>query len=218
MADVLDRQTTGLLFFDPLNVYYKGADEQAPRPAPPVVGNYVRLAEAARSVGIPIFYAKAEPRPDGRDSAHLMSDTDHGLHPWDDPGKPHVASNSAARDAPAGSWATRIIDEIAPRPEDYVVAKHRWGAFHQTHLELSLRTRDVGTIILCGGSIDVGIVATACTARDLDLNLVIVRDACTGHDAQVFDMFMDRVFPRIARIRTTVQVVAMILAGAPASA
>jgi hypothetical protein len=51
MSDVLDRQTTGLLFFDLLNVYYKGPDERAPRPVPPVVENYVRLAEAARSVG-----------------------------------------------------------------------------------------------------------------------------------------------------------------------
>jgi hypothetical protein len=52
----------------------------------------------------------------------------------------------------------------------------------------------------------------------MDFNLVIVRDACTGRDEQVFDMFMDRVFPRIARIRTTDQVVEMMLAVAPAPA
>lgn len=205
----LDPKKTGLLFFDPLNVYYKGADESVPRPTPPVVDNYVKLAAKARQVGIAVFYAKGDPRADGRDSVSLLSDTDHGITPWPDPDVPHLFSNSAARGAYSDDWAAQIIEEIKPQPGDYVIPKHRWGAFYQTHLELSLRTAGIDSLILCGGSLDVGIVATAFPARDMDFNLIIVRDACTGRRQEVFDMLMDQIFPRMARIRTTEEVLKM---------
>ena len=75
-------------------------------------------------------------------------------------------------------------------------------------MELSLRSRGIDTIVLCGGAIDVGIVSTAYQARDLDFNPVIVRDACTGRP-EVFDVCMDQMFPRMARVRTTEQVLQM---------
>ena len=87
--------------------------------------------------------------------------------------------------------------------------KHRWNAFHGTYLDLALRTQGVNTVVLCGGSTDVGIASTAFAARDLDYNLVIVSDACTSPEADNHDQFMRRIFPRMARVRTTAQVVAM---------
>jgi nicotinamidase-related amidase len=137
--------------------------------------------------------------------ARLYSDTDFGLNRWEDPENEHFLAHQAVAE---GEWKSQIIDEIKPQPGDYVIPKHRWSAFHQTHLELSLRTRGVNTIVLCGGAIDVGIVSTAYQARDLDFNLVIVRDACTGRP-EVFDVCMDQMFPRMARVRTTQQVIQM---------
>ena len=54
-----------------------------------------------------------------------------------------------------------------------------------------------------------GIASTAFAARDLDYNLVIVSDACTSPEGDNHDQFMRRVFPRMARVRTTAQVIAM---------
>ena len=65
------------------------------------------------------------------------------------------------------------------------------------------------TIVLCGGSTDVGIASTAYAARDLDYNLVIVSDACTSPEADNHDQLIRRVFPRMSRVRTTEQVLAM---------
>jgi nicotinamidase-related amidase len=110
----------------------------------------------------------------------------------------------------AGTPQARIIAELAPRPEEYLVPKHRWSAFHGTYLDLALRTRGADTIVLCGGSTDVGIASTAFAARDLDYDLVIAADACTSPEQDNHTQFMRRIFPRLARVLTTAQIVALL--------
>ena len=51
----IDIKNTGLLFFDLLNIYYHGAAEEIRNRMKPVVDNAVRLMNAARQGGIPIF-------------------------------------------------------------------------------------------------------------------------------------------------------------------
>ncbi len=46
----LDVKKTGLLFFDMLNVYYRGASEETQKRMKPVVDNAVRLMNAARQI------------------------------------------------------------------------------------------------------------------------------------------------------------------------
>jgi nicotinamidase-related amidase len=90
-----------------------------------------------------------------------------------------------------------------------VITKHRWSAFHQTHLELSLRTAGIDTIILAGGSTNVGIASTAYAARDRDFSLIIVRDACrSARDPSINEFFMDEIFPRISRVMTLQELLA----------
>ena len=204
--DSVDPAKTALLLFDMLNGYFRGADEAAQRRMEPVVANCARLLSAAREAGLPVFYAKADHRADGRDSAALYTDTDMLLQPWADPGEP---SFRPYRNVAAGDWRSEVIDELKPEPGDYVVAKHRWSTFHQTHLELSLRTKGVDTILLCGGSTHIGIASTAFGARDLDFNLVIVRDCCEDGLEGSQDHWMTRVFPMMARIRTADEVIEM---------
>jgi ureidoacrylate peracid hydrolase len=102
-----------------------------------------------------------------------------------------------------------IVPELAPRPGEYLVPKHRWSAFFGTYLDHALRTRGVGTIVLCGGTTEIGIASTAYAARDFGYNLVIAADACTSPKRDVHLQFMDEVFPRLARVRTTAQVLEM---------
>ena len=87
-----------------------------------------------------------------------------------------------------------MLAEIAPQPGDYDVPKHRWSAFHGTHLELSLRSRDIDTILLVGGSVHVGIASTAYDARDMDFQITIVPECCHGF-AEQRAFFMEKVFP-----------------------
>jgi len=110
----------------------------------------------------------------------------------------------------AGTWEAQVIDELKAQPQDYMVPKFRWSAFHQTYLDLALRSRNIDTLVISGGSTDVGVASTAYAARDLDYNLVIVSDACTSPEEDNHRQFMQRIFPRMARVRTAGQVVRML--------
>jgi nicotinamidase-related amidase len=106
-----------------------------------------------------------------------------------------------------GTEAANIVDEIAPQPGDYQIFKHRWSAFFQTELELSLRARGIDTILLAGGSTEVGIASTAYEGRDLDFNVVLVRETMrSGRGPWVSDFFVNQVAPGIARVRSLQQV------------
>ena len=70
-----------------------------------------------------------------------------------------------------------------------------------------MRARGADTLLLVGGSTHVGVAATAYAARDLDLQVVVVRDGLTGQEPQR-SFFADEVFPRVCRVRTTDEVLA----------
>ncbi len=201
----LDPARTALLFFDMLNGHVRKDDAATQARYAPVIAAAVRLLEAARRAGIVVMYAAAHHRPDNATSVQLLTDTDNRLRPL-------------AADAPrgfkavvaAGTWEAQVIDELKPQPQDYMVPKFRWSAFHQTYLDLALRSRNIDTLVISGGSTDVGVASTAYAARDLDYNLVIVSDACTSPEDDNHRQFMQRIFPRMARVRTAGQVVRML--------
>lgn len=205
----IDVRKTALLFFDMLNVYYHGTTPEKKEAMRPVVANAVRLLEAARDMTIPVYYAMANHRRDGEIRSRIVTDTDMRLNPW-----PNGECNPSVHGATEGSWEQKVIDELKPGAGDYVIPKFRWSAFHQTYLDLALRARGVDTVIVSGGSVDVGVASTAYAARDLDYHLVIVRDACSNSYDDSMTVFMEKVFPRMARVRTTDQVLRLI--GRPA--
>ena len=198
----LDPARTAVVVFDMLEAY-RGAIEQAGTIAP-----VQRLVAGARSAGVPVFWARADHRADGADFARTIADTDSHFRPWG-PDNPYRTVPPHA----SGSPGLSVLAEIAPQPGDYDVPKHRWSAFFGTHLELSLRSRDVDTILLVGGSTHVGIASTAYTARDLDFQVVVVRDGCHGF-AEQREFFLDKVFPRMCRVRTVDDVLTALGAGA----
>ncbi|HEY7163627.1 MAG TPA: cysteine hydrolase [Candidatus Binatia bacterium] len=204
-----DPKKTAILFFDILNGYYHSGDAKAQARMKPWVDNAVRLMKAGRAVNVPIFFAKGNHRPDNSTSGLILTDTNNGLQPWPDgevtKGKMHVIGGDKSSDP---------IPELDPRPDDYYIPKYRWSAFHQTYLDLALRSRGIDTVIVSGGSTDVGVTSTVYSGRDLDYNLIVVRDACgTSHDQRAHDVLMDLVFPRMARVRTTDQVIEMLRKG-----
>lgn len=204
-VNYLNNKKTALLFFDMLNVYYHGASEETKKRMKPVVDNAVRLMNAARQSGMLIYYAMANHRPDGESRSLIITDTDMRLRPW-----PDDECNPTVHGATEGSWEQKVIDEIAPCPEDYVIPKYRWNTFHQTYFDLALRSRGIDTLIISGGAVDVGVASTVYSARDHDYSAIVVRDACSNSHEDSMAAFMNTVFPRMARVRTTDQVLAMI--------
>jgi nicotinamidase-related amidase len=108
-----------------------------------------------------------------------------------------------------GSPDSEIAAEIAPIAGDIVVPKHRWNSFFQTDLDLHFRVRGIDTMVIAGGSTDVGIASTVFAARDLDYGIVVVKDCCYSARGNNNEFFMDRVFPRMGRVMTVDQAVAL---------
>jgi nicotinamidase-related amidase len=205
-VDDFDLKKTGLLFFDILNGYVPAPDAGKARALKPWIQNAIRLSKAGRSAGLPVFFAKGNHRPDGATSGVLLTDTNNGLKPW-----PNGEVTKTKMHVIAGDKSSDVLAELEPKPDDYYIVKYRWSAFFQTYLDLALRTRGIDTLIVSGGSTDVGVTATLYSARDLDYNTIVVSDACgTSHDQRAHDTLMELVFPRMSRVRTTDQVLAMI--------
>jgi nicotinamidase-related amidase len=207
VSERLDPARTALVLFDLLEGHVDRDAGSRARFAP-VIANAAELLAAARGRGVMVAYANADHRADRGTSARTLRDTDNRLRPIDP-----ADADSHQPLLTGGTAETQVVKALAPRPEDFVVPKHRWSAFHGTYLETALRTRGVDTIILAGGSTDVGVASTAFAARDLDYNLVIASDACTSPERDNHDQFMRRVFPRMARVRATREIVAMLAPG-----
>ena len=188
-AERLDAARTCLLLFD----FLVGHASKDPQRYAPVLANAARLLAAARGAGAMVAYARADHRADGGTTARTLHDSG--------PRSPLITG---------GTPEAEIVPELAPRPGEHLVPKHRWSAFHGTYLDLALRARHADTIILSGGSTEIGVSSTAYAARDLDYNLVIASDACTSAKHEVHDQLMREVFPRLARVRTTMRILEML--------
>lgn len=204
-AETLDRERTAFLFFDTLNGHLKSGPERALREEyRAAVTNMGRILAAARTARSMVVYAIANHRPDEGMQRQTLTDTDNRLRPWTGP-RPVWKQPVIG-----GQWSGEIVAELAPRPEEYIVPKFRWSAFTGTYLDMALRVHGISTIVIVGGSTDVGVASTVYSARDLDYDLVVVRDACTAHEMDNHDQFMKRIFPRMARVRDTGAVLAML--------
>lgn len=78
-----------------------------------------------------------------------------------------------------GTWGYQILDEMAPRPEDWYVEKNRLSAFFQTNLELILRNLGIEVVIFTGVLTNQCVAATSKDASFRDF-LPIVVEECTG--------------------------------------
>jgi ureidoacrylate peracid hydrolase len=201
-----DPKKTAMLFFDILNGYVAAPEPGKPRVLKPWIQNAVRLSKAARAAGLPVFFAKGNHRPDNATTALLLTDTNNSLTPW-----PNGEVIKTKMHVIAGDKSSDVLADLEPQADDYYIVKYRWSAFHQTYLDLALRTRGIDTVIVSGGSTDVGVTSTFYSGRDLDYNMIVASDACgTSHDQHAHDTLMQLVFPRMSRVRTTDQVIEML--------
>jgi nicotinamidase-related amidase len=107
-------------------------------------------------------------------------------------------------------WAD-FAPEIADVRAGVVVTKRQWSAFHGTELDLQLRRRGVSSIVLAGIATNFGVESTARDAWQHGYEVVIAEDACTSMGSGLHEFAIERILPRVARVRRT----ADILAGLP---
>lgn len=156
----------------------------APYRAEEVIERTVQLAQACRQIGAFVVLVHVGPSADGRDMLRPVADDSMAMGKW-----------------PEGF--DEIIPEIGPEPGDHVLRKRQWGAFYGTDLDLQLRRRGIDTIMLCGIATNFGVESTARDAYERGYSQIIVEDACTSRSAEAHRFAVQNILNRIARIRTT---------------
>lgn len=131
------------------------------------------------------------------------------------PGYPEVSSNNLAfstirssgrfeGDAPGSAIHPRLV----PHDGDFIVTKHRYGAFPGTDLDLILRANGVDTLVLAGISTSGVVLSTVRHAADADYRLAVVADCCADPDEEVHRVLAEKVFPKQAKVATSAEVIA----------
>jgi ureidoacrylate peracid hydrolase len=202
LEENLSAGSTGLILFDVLNGFLHPSDVEAQNylREHSILPNLQRLLVGARRVGMTTFYPMGAHAADGSDTVIRRTSTTQHLEPFViKPAKPTFAKNSKE---------ASIAPELAPDINDVVSPKHRWNAFYHTDLELHLRVRGIHTVIIAGGATEIGIASTVFAARDMDLGLVVVSDACASPRGEN-PYFMSRIFPRMGRVLTVEETIAL---------
>jgi nicotinamidase-related amidase len=107
---------------------------------------------------------------------------------------------------PAG-WSD-FAPEIAALPATFEITKRQWGAFHGTELDLQLRRRGITTILLGGVATNFGVESTAREAWQHNYAVVIAEEATTSVDPELHRLAIEKILPRIARVRSTAEILA----------
>lgn len=163
-----------------------------------LIDNAVSLVEAAHATGATVFYITVVRRDDYADVVNQLTDlvvTGRGV-----PAKQQ-------RSLIAGTHGAQLVDELVPTSRDYVLVKKRRGAFHASELDFHLRSLGITTIVIGGVATDLGVENTVREAWDRDYNVVVVEDLCTAVPESAHDYAIRSVFPRMARVMRTEQVI-----------
>ena len=152
-----------------------------------------QLLGAGRAAGLLVIHVRVGWSDDMGDSPSA---------PVDQPGP--------SRASPPPSGFADSVEGFGPAPGELLITKRQWGAFQGTELDLQLRRRGIDTIILSGVASDIGVESTARFGWELGYAQIVVEDATAGYDEDQHRSSFAKIFPRIARVRSTEQVVSMI--------
>jgi nicotinamidase-related amidase len=165
--------------------------ETAPHSAAKVVANAVQLANRFRELSATVVLVHVKFAADWKDALRTPVDSSFAMNPAQMP----------------ANWA-QIVPEVGPKPGDLVIAKHQWGAFYGTELDLQLRRRGVKGFVIGGIATNFGVESTARDGWERNYEIVFAEDAMAGMTAEAHQFAVSTIFPRLGRVRSTAEVLA----------
>jgi gluconolactonase len=163
------------------------ADSGAPEHAKSqnVVENVRRLAEQARSAGVPVihvWYLVEEGAPGLKLNAPLFEGV--------------KGANALVR----GSWGAAPAEGLEPQAGDFVVEKMRMNGFYETRLDILLRGLGVETLLITGAWTNMSIEHTARHGADAGYEVVVASDGTSTVSDEWQDAALNYALTNVAKV------------------
>jgi len=142
------------------------------------VAQIKRLIDKAHQVGVPVFYTTGERRPDRWDA---------GSWGWKNQRLRNWSVN------PASLAHHKIVDEIAPAPQDVVIIKQKPSGFFGTSLASFMTLLGCDSLIVTGTTTSGCIRATVLDGFSMNYRMIVSEEGCfdrfpTSNAMNLFDM------------------------------
>ncbi|WP_370947253.1 isochorismatase family protein [Amycolatopsis sp. cg5] len=152
-----------------------------------MVANAALLREQADAAGMPVAYT-AQPGD--------MTPQDRGL--LKDFWGPGMRVDPADR---------QVVDELAPRPGDWMFTKWRYSAFFRSNLLERMRAEGRDQLVVCGVYAHVGVMMSAVDAYTNDIQPFLAADAVADFSEADHRLALDYVAKRCGMVVSTGQLV-----------
>jgi ureidoacrylate peracid hydrolase len=158
-----------------------------------------RLIRAARDAGVLVVFVR---NVYSTEQNHYLSDV------WlEQASRRRAGSYTVSPVCGPDSWEGDFYS-VRPLPEDPVITKHRFSAFHNTDLETVLRAHSIRSVVMSGVATNVCVETTAREAFVRDYYVVFLSDGTAtyqraGHEATL--AVIDRFFGEVAAIDDVVE-------------
>ncbi|EKF17477.1 isochorismatase family protein [Nitratireductor pacificus] len=172
--DVLDYRKSALLVIDLQNAFIHdkgtlGISGVDTKRLSSIVPPLAKLIARCQEVGIPVIWTVQE---------HFAIDHNRA--------RKKLLGHTAKRkqvSALAGSWDEQIIDELKPLADvnpAFVIRKHRFGAFHETRLEMMLKMLGTQHLFVTGATTNACVETSIREAYLRDYDVIAVDDCVSG--------------------------------------
>jgi len=154
-------------YFDKSSPLYAGVED--------VLASALRIRDAARDAGIPVFYTNVVYQEGGVDGGVFYRKV--------------PALEVFVNDNPLGGWP----NGLKPADDEFVISKQYPSAFFGTSLAATLTANGIDTLIITGLTTSGCIRATCVDTVSNGFIPIVVAEACgdrhaSPHDANIFDM------------------------------
>ncbi len=197
---------TALLVVDMQRAFVEAGQAMEVPPARDVVPRIRELLAMFRERRLPVVFTEFTYSP----RAPLLVGELHPEHRPAPPGAPRGFGRPSSS-CLEGEEETRVIPELAPRPDELVVVKHSYDGFNGTVLDGALRARGVSTLVVTGTMTDICVLATVVGGMNREYRMVVVEDAVATLWPDIQRATLDiigRAFARVASAKEVADEVA----------
>ena len=150
-----------------------------------IIPRIAGFANLCRQIAVPVLNVQILTLPDGKSDSPAWIRLRLRANKNFDPDNEGIWSFTVA-----GTWGAEFVSELQPEPGDHLISKYRSSAFHNTDLDLILRSNGIKTVLVAGCTTE-GCVES--TVRDLcfyDYFGVVLSD-CVGSDVRALHVSID---------------------------